>query len=354
MFLLEYNYADISTNGWKIENLSLQKMNLFVGLSGAGKTKILNTIFNLSLLVTSGHSVNNGHWILKFKISNSEDIYVWEICIENFLIIKEKLEKGSMLIINRDSRSFTYNEIELPQLDNSQSALRLLKNDSIIENISKDFKKIIRRNFFDGELENQSSIATFDENLILQNTNLDWNDGLNVNVLTLPMVVRLSILQKLNPSQWEDIKKSFLDLFPNFQDIFISNIGINQKQIFVKENDEDIILNELSAGEKKALLIISDVVTMSKNSIYLLDEIENSLGTNIINELTEFLLERIFDIQFIITSHHPYIINTIPYTNWKLIKRNRKKINIIDGNALSDDFKLSKHDAFIKLQNMVK
>lgn len=80
--------------------------------------------------------------------------------------------------------------------------------------------------------------------------------------------------------------------------------------------------------------------------------LKNSLGTNILNELTEFLSERIQDIQFIITSHHPYIINNIPYKNWELVKRINRDIQIINGEELSNDFKISKHEAFIKLQNM--
>jgi len=53
-------------------------------------------------------------------------------------------------------------------------------------------------------------------------------------------------------------------------------------------------------------------------------------------------------IQFIITSHHPYIINNIHYKNWKIVTRNGGKVSTQD----ADDFMgKSKHEAFIQLIN---
>ncbi|MOA29450.1 hypothetical protein D3C78_1504630 [compost metagenome] len=54
--------------------------------------------------------------------------------------------------------------------------------------------------------------------------------------------------------------------------------------------------------------------------------------------------------QFILTSHHPYIINNIPLDNWKIVSR---KAGVVD-NYSAEHFNLqeSNHEAFTKLINL--
>ena len=56
------------------------------------------------------------------------------------------------------------------------------------------------------------------------------------------------------------------------------------------------------------------------------------------------------DLQFIITSHHPYIINNINLNNWKIITR---KAGVIKNhNASQLNIGKSKHEAFTQLINL--
>ena len=54
---------------------------------------------------------------------------------------------------------------------------------------------------------------------------------------------------------------------------------------------------------------------------YQVYEFENGLGVNCIDVLAEILLSERKDLQFIITSHHPKIINQISNKKWKIIER---------------------------------
>ena len=58
------------------------------------------------------------------------------------------------------------------------------------------------------------------------------------------------------------------------------------------------------------------------------DEFENSLGVNCMGPLTDFILSRANDLQFIITSHHPYIINNIPKSYWKIVRRKGSAVRV--------------------------
>ena len=78
-----------------------------------------------------------------------------------------------------------------------------------------------------------------------------------------------------------------------------------------------------------------------------MDEFENSLGVNCIDELTNDILNSERNIQFVLTSHHPYIINNIPYQNWKIVTRKAGKVTIKN----ASDYRIgeSRHDYFIQL-----
>jgi hypothetical protein len=84
--------------------------------------------------------------------------------------------------------------------------------------------------------------------------------------------------------------------------------------------------------------------------VFLIDEFENSLGVNCLDDLTTALVSHERDLQFIITSHHPYIINNISYSNWKIITRDGGVVTAHD----ADEFNLgkSKHQAFTQLINL--
>ena len=86
------------------------------------------------------------------------------------------------------------------------------------------------------------------------------------------------------------------------------------------------------------------------NKYFDLDEFENSLGVNCIDELTTEIKGASHRLQFILTSHHPYIINKINYQNWKIVTRKGTKIFAQD--AQEFNIGKSKHEAFVQLLNL--
>ena len=94
---------------------------------------------------------------------------------------------------------------------------------------------------------------------------------------------------------------------------------------------------------------IVELFTMSDNSLVMIDEFENDLGVNCIDLLSELLLTERKDLQIIITSHHPKIINSIPMEKWKIIDRTVGNVT----NAGFDEYGIgnSQHDAYFNLIN---
>ncbi len=98
----------------------------------------------------------------------------------------------------------------------------------------------------------------------------------------------------------------------------------------------------------KTLFFIALVRLSANGTVLLIDEFENSLGINCLDVVTDQLFGS-RELQFIITSHHPYVINNIPMEYWKVVTR---KGGVIQTHS-AEELKLgrSKHKAFTELIN---
>jgi predicted ATPase len=107
---------------------------------------------------------------------------------------------------------------------------------------------------------------------------------------------------------------------------------------------------QLSSGMSLSLQYIAELYLCADNTVILIDEFENSLGINCIDAITDSIVAQKRDLQFILTSHHPYIINNINPENWKIIAR--KGGSVRNYNAEQLDIGKSKHAAFTQLINL--
>ena len=80
MKLLTYKFEE-QTPKWSVSRFELDSINLLAGLSGVGKTRILNTIFNLSQMIQKKypHGLGLGKWNIDFEIDDEKYHYVLHI-----------------------------------------------------------------------------------------------------------------------------------------------------------------------------------------------------------------------------------------------------------------------------------
>ena len=74
--ITQYEYTDPERNGWRFEPIELGKENLIVGASGVGKTRFLNSIFNIALFIVRGQPFIKGTCKLNILVGGYE--YEWE------------------------------------------------------------------------------------------------------------------------------------------------------------------------------------------------------------------------------------------------------------------------------------
>lgn len=71
-------------------------------------------------------------------------------------------------------------------------------------------------------------------------------------------------------------------------------------------------------------------------------------------ELTDFILDKSPSLQFILTSHHPYIINNIPWKTWQVVSRYNNKIRVRKATDIPELDTASSLDKFTQLVNLLE
>lgn len=166
-----------------------------------------------------------------------------------------------------------------------------------------------------------------------------------------PLIHKVAIVYNCFPDKFKEIKKYFKDIFPHVTDLkFTTDFDKEVYLLAVKERDTLWVPQyEFSSGMYKTLMVIAELMLLEEGSTILFDELENSLGVNCIDDVVDIMLSTDRDVQFIATSHHPYIINTISLSNWRIVIREGSKISVTNTNDIG--LGNSKHDAFKQLIN---
>jgi hypothetical protein len=380
MLLRSFSYID-KTSKWELNNFDFLNLTLLVGASGVGKTKILSSLNKLKNIAL-GEQVDRIKWDLTFEEAGIT--YRWEgesdhsadntpifkgISSEEKVIVTfEKLtkilEENQKVIFERDNENIFINGNAVPKITQSKSCIDIFSQEQDIEQVIKGFHKMY---FFSFESERKlsfsySAIAFVDYEDFKIMSPEHINRLLNtLKQSNMPTIAKLAFVSKYFPDKFNEIKALFLDIFPYVNDIRYIEVqgetGPSEEstedsrfEVQIKENESGWIRrNEISSGMLKTLLYISTLQLIPENSVVFIDEFENSLGINCIDILSSNATS-VYNTQFIITSHHPYIIGNINMDNWKIVSRYGGKVNVKD--ASEYDLGKSKHRAFTQLLNL--
>ena len=351
-------------NGLKIEKiLFYPDVTLLVGLSGVGKTEILYAI-EYSLKLAVDKSVALHPYKVNMGISINKDSYEWSYTIakvkENELIVDQNENYGFLfeqLICNGDlifKRTEDYVTIsgfdKVPKPKKDESLLLQYAEDTKLKNFISEIKKLYPMEI-DMEIRRGISKEMF---IRYKNIANDWikkEKNIEFQVFShLPVAVKLYIVKKYYQEIYMQIFRSIKEIFNEIEDIDVveyekGNVYVVSMKVYGKW----LLQYNISSGMLKTIYYIMELFTMSKNSLILIDEFENGLGMNCIDTLSECIVYERRDLQFIITSHHPKIINGIEKEKWKIIDRKGSVVKNYD----SENYGIgnSQHDAYFNLIN---
>ena len=349
--------------GLKIEHIDFyDDVTLLVGLSGVGKTQILNAV-SYSLALAMRHIILHPcSAILGVEIN--EDIYEWSYKIElnpnddiimdndeECIITEEKLVKNNTIIFERNKHQVNvigYKKV--PQPKKEESLLLQYSDDKEFEPLISGLRKLYSIEIelaVRGGIQSESfnSYKTRVNNTIRNNKSVDFKLFSH-----LPVMLKIYIAKRYYPELYVKIFDAVKELFMEVQDFDVEEDSSREMYLIcMTVYGKKLMQNDISSGMLKTIYYIVELFTMSDNSLVMIDEFENGLGVNCIDLLSELLLSERKDLQFIITSHHPKIINSIPKEKWKIIDR---KV----GTVINSDFDMygignSQHDAYFNLIN---
>lgn len=345
---------------WELSEIDFFNLTLLVGISGVGKTQILNSILNIKK-VANGESLNGVEWDISF--TNEGKDYRWTGEFESIIfldylygdesaikLLRESVFLEDNLIANRESNDIYFQGMKMPKLSSKESVISIFKEEDDIRPAYNGFKKIVFRDHTKKESEGSIDYRFLvNKELKSKYKSIDEIKNSDLNIRQ-----KLSCLYENQPNYFIEIVESYKDVFPQVEKV-ISEATIFNEDISIikfkeKGVDQWIDQDRMSLGMFRTFLHISEMYLLSEGTVVLIDEFENSLGVNCINVLTEDLIFENTKLQFIATSHHPYIINKIPYEFWKIVTRKGGKITAFDAKAF--ELGESNHERFMSLINL--
>lgn len=345
-------------SGWNIKDICFQPLTLLVGASGVGKTKILKALLEITN-IAKGKSYNGIEWSISFEhqssvylwngafdITSEDDVSYFDKGERNYTIRREKLLCDNTAIIERTSDKLLYLGQETLRLDAGISAITLLKEESYIKPVAEAFSQVFK-------LENENLGIRISAALNKRHEQIKDTNAIHSSRILSP-VEKLFVLHKNGLPQYTEIIDIFKDIFPLVESVdfskeqFFDGTSVPILRIREKGVKSWIMQHEISSGMFRTLSQITILTLAQDGDVILIDEFENGLGVNCIDRLADQMINPEKDIQVIMTSHHPYIINNIPFNRWKIVTREQSSVRVLSASDLSIGIH-SKHDAFMQL-----
>ncbi len=358
MKLLSLEFEDKQT-GWKLAKMDFNPdMNLLVGVSGSGKTKILKAIETLQGVATDARKYLNYGIKWNATIGDGDDSkYTWqgEYSTKSFsavtndapYISSEEISKDGTTILFRKGTRLSLNDKEIPSVSPQFSSPLIFSGDLNVGKINRFFASVIINQLY--KIHHVFAAPTSE---VLAATSLVKSKK-DLLASKYPTPLKLILAKYVAKDLFDKIEQIFRSIFQTFEYFDVSseaNPSGTFNVLLMKEKGitEPIKPSDFSSGMNRALHIIADSVLSEENDVVLIDEFEASLGVNCLDEITDHVVSDSLNRQYIVTSHHPYIINNIPTECWKIITR--KGSVVIAHEALDFDIGgRSRQDAFSQL-----
>ena len=373
------------TAGRVIKKINFDKLNLLVGISGAGKTQILKTLSKLANIAANDEVLDfEGHFIIKFSIDNMDKIaedwapkeIVWELTSVE-IKSENELSHNSFLSSHSFGKRYFFIEKEIIQFDREniidrdkehllikgekQSSNFLVGEKSAIAILSLGELNMIKTNFLKivsyYRQRQELSPVLFNGDLKRQIMTKDYKSFppafFKIVISFIPTLAQIYVVKKLNSELFQDLIFDLQNIFPSVEDIDVMETENGILNLAVKENGKLLNKDSVSSGLLKTIYIVTVVRFSIGNTVVLLDEIENGLGINCLDEITQYIIQSadITNSQFILTSHHPYIINQISESNWKIISQKNGVISSASAQDIGIDTVNNRQEKFFQLMN---
>lgn len=317
------------------------------------------------------------------KASMNDDSQFTRLSNSPLHFLRERVTIDQSVIVSREMTHVEFRGNALPKLKSSESVVSLLANESEIELIRGAFVFLtfVSGNIisYDGhrfasKREKGEFLSTF-ENVRKKLSNVKEEQGSLVLRIFGPILRWVAsgeglkdseiwlahITKRWLPDRFSRIIENFREIFPSVTEVIVDFEDQLRDggdplllQFAIKEQscNQWILQPQMSSGMLRTLIHLFAVDAALPGSVLVIDEFENSLGENCLSRMTETLLEHVGEVQFILTSHHPYVIHNIPVDCWQLVRRHGSTVTLTSARDIPALMSESHHDAFTRLLNL--
>lgn len=346
-----FAFEDLKT-GWKLAPVEFSERNLLVGLSGVGKSRILDALSMVSFASLGGNACR---WELELELQGSRAIWRVETGPgpspeEPTAIRRESLDWDSERVLDYDPSGGTLRGSErIPAMNVNTTLLATFRaSDTRFEMVSDcvgSFRRIASSTRREYGSEPQ------------------WHgrhdlDGLRARRGGLR--AKAHRMRAEFPGDFLRVVQRYSDIFPDVEEVRVGFHPLGEPnplslwQFEVRERGVAGWMGEsdLSSGMLRTLVHLFDLELLPSHSVLLVDEVETSLGMNCVAAVSDALWNQRArdDIQVIATSHHPYILNTIPRMDWKVVTREGSLVTVTPASEIPELATRSAQDSFTLLQ----
>src|SRR5262249_13156149 len=243
MKITSFSFTDLKTK-WTLEEMSFDAFNLLVGVSGAGKTKIVEALKRVcAATLRSGEAPPDCVWALAFehenvayrweartRTSDSESPGVGKSPLPSFLM--ERVTADQKPLIDRAEEHFTYGEKSLPKLKSSETAILLLEDEPSLLPIRDAFRSVMfseavrpeETELSDGQVDGPGSgIHQPAKNLgLLRSALVVGNSALYGGLVTYSGYV----MQETLPDDWKKLQGAYCAIFPGVTEIGVERVRL--------------------------------------------------------------------------------------------------------------------------------
>lgn len=370
---------DNYTTGQKIERINFDRLNLLVGVSGAGKTQILKTLSQYVDAVVKGTPIPYaGCFSMGFSIDVTQEIIhdtfrsdlTWKIETRkptynnngesSHEISNESLTASDgTVVFEKNDRDFFIEGKEMPGIASEKSILHLFSAPFVLSEIRFNFSKVA--SYF-RQIAGLNGVP----NEYAKNQIEQWESEqlgqrplaeVKFRLSQYPTLLGISLAKRFVPSLYQEFLEALQASFPYVDEILVSDKkGTGTSELVIWQDDTWIEKRDISGGMLKAIYVLANSCFSPDGSVILLDELENALGVNCLDDIVDTICVKSAENhqQFILTSHHPYIINNIPVEDWRIISQNHGIIEAKSVNEANIDTQFNRQEAFFQLINYLQ
>jgi AAA domain, putative AbiEii toxin, Type IV TA system len=372
---------------WKLERTALGPFNLLVGVSGAGKTSVINALLEVSVMGLSRpgarHPGGERRWCIEVQADDGHT-YRWEATVvvqagttaprhdtlyEDFpwpvRFLQERITIGDgRNVVVRSPEEFWFQDNKLPRITTTESAIALLQGEPAVAPLHRALERIVDSPTDPDPTLDRTVLQEFATILTEDGDPPDAAETLR-EASDVPVLLKAYLSRLYFPKPFEHIREQYLAIFDNVAEITVdraSNLDVLQYTegwpddsitVAIKERDTDewITGDYISSGMLRTFFHIAELEFAPRGSTIVIDEYENSMGVNCLPAVTDMFLRRQDELQFVLTSHHPYVIQNIPIDWWRVVTRRGGVVSVRPASEIPELNTRLRQDAFTLLVN---